>query len=104
MNIRAGVLPDGGPVLPALSERQYDVLKCVYQYAIEHRDFPLGIEIATRLGMTKQRVQPMTEALIKKGYLYKDPLLTRRNIRLTEAAMEKMRREDSTRDLFSEEN
>lgn len=97
------VLPDGGKLLPVLSERQAACLRFIYDYALRNRDYPLGIEIAAHLGVTKQAVTPVVNALIKKGYAFRDRTLSQRNLRLTAEAAEKMAREDSegaTHDIF----
>lgn len=97
------VLPDGGKLLPVLSERQASCLRFIHNYALQHRDYPLGIEIAEFMGVTKQAVTPIINALIKKGYAFRDRSLSQRNLRLTPEALEKMAREDgegTTPDLF----
>lgn len=99
-----GVLPDGGRLLPVLSERQAECLRFVYQYAVERRDYPLGTEIADHMGISKQAVTPLLNTLAKKGYLVRDRALIQRNIRLTAEAVEKMTRESgvgSTSDMFT---
>ena len=98
-----GVLPDGSALLPTLSERQYDVLKFVYTYAITNRDYPTGPEIAARFNISKQAVTPLLNTLVKKGYAYRDRQFLTRNLRLTEAALEKLRVEEGeTPDLFTQ--
>jgi DNA-binding MarR family transcriptional regulator len=98
-----GVLPDGGRLLPVLSERQAKCLRFVYDYAVERRDYPLGTEIAEHMGISKQAVTPLVNTLAKKGYVVRDRALIQRNIRLTAEAMEKMARESGsglTSDMF----
>lgn len=95
------VLPDGGKLLPVLSEKQADCLRFIYQYALRNRDYPLGTEIAGHLGVTKQAVTSVLNALVKKGYVFRDTTVSVRNLRLTQEAVEKMTREEgSTPDLF----
>lgn len=97
------ILPDGGRLLPWLSDRQYECLKFVYHYAVDRRDYPLGPEIAEAMGITKQAVTPLITSLVKKGYLIRDRSYVQRNIRLTPAAVEKMSLEEGsgqTPDMF----
>lgn len=86
-------LPDGGRLLPVLSARQAEALRFIYDYAVEHRDYPTGPEIGLHLGMTKQGAASMLSTLVKKGYAFKDRNFSERNIRLTEVAIERMQRE-----------
>lgn len=102
-DVITGVLPDGGRLLPVLSDRQSDCLRFIYSYAVQNRDYPLGTEIAEHLGVSKQAVTSIVNALIRKGYVYRDRTLAQRNLRLTEEATEKMNLEEgagSTPDLF----
>lgn len=89
--IASKVLPDGRALLPVLSERQAESLLFIYRYALEHRDYPLGTEIAEHLGVSKQAVASLLAALLKKGYIFRDHSVAQRNIRLTPEAVEKMR-------------
>ena len=94
----AGSLPDGGRLLPILTPRQLEILKFIYQYALKNRDYPTGPEIGEAMGMTKQAAANALETLTKKGYAWRDRSVTERNIRLTEAATERMELEAG--DLF----
>lgn len=95
------VLPDGGKLLPVLSAKQAECLRFIYQYTLQNRDYPLGTEIAEHMGVTKQAVTSVINALIKKGYAFRDRTVSQRNLRLTQEAVEKMTREEgSTPDLF----
>lgn len=85
-----GVLPDGGRLLPVLAPRQLEALRFIYSYAIKNRDYPTGGEVGEAMGMTKQAASSVLTTLVKKGYAYRDRSLSERNIRLTEAAKEKM--------------
>ncbi len=101
--VEVQTLPDGGTILPWLSDRQYECLKFIYHYSLERRDYPLGSEIAAAMGITKQAVTPLLNTLIKKEYLVRDRNLIQRNIRLTPAAIEKMQRDEAkgvTPDMF----
>lgn len=95
------VLPDGGTLLPVLSERQAECLRFIYQYALQHRDYPMGTEIAEHMGVTKQGMTSVLNGLIKKGYVFRDRAVAQRNLRLTKEAVEKLTREEGiTPDLF----
>jgi DNA-binding MarR family transcriptional regulator len=89
------VLPDGGKLLPVLSERQAECLRFIYNYALQKRDYPLGVEVAEYLGVTKQAGTAILNALIKKGYVFRDRMLAQRNLRLTPEGLERMAREVS---------
>ena len=85
-----GTLPDGGRLLPVLAPRQLEVLKFIYAYALKNRDYPTGSEIGEAMGMTKQGAASVMGTLIKKGYAFRDREFAERNIRLTDAASERM--------------
>jgi DNA-binding MarR family transcriptional regulator len=96
-----GVLPGGGRVLPVLSPRQLEALRFIHAYAEKNRDYPTGVEVADVMGVSKQAVASLMNSLIKKGYAYRDRTFAERNIRLTEAAMERLQLDLGTsRDLF----
>lgn len=96
-----GVLPDGGRVLPVLSPRQLEALRHIHAYAEKNRDYPTGVEVADLMGVSKQAVASLMASLIKKGYAYRDRTFAERNIRLTEAAIERLQLDLGTsRDLF----
>lgn len=98
-----GVLPDGGTILPILSEKQYAVLKYIYDYSLKNRDYPSGAEIAATFSISKQAVTPLLTSLVKKGYAFRNREFVTRNIRLTPAATEKLRIEEGeTQDLFDQ--
>jgi DNA-binding MarR family transcriptional regulator len=85
-----GVLPDGGRLLPLLAPRQLEALRFIHDYAVKNRDYPTGGELGEAMGMTKQAASSVLATLVRKGYAYRDRNLSERNIRLTEAAKEKM--------------
>lgn len=104
LQINTEVLPDGGRLLPWLSDRQYECLKFIFRYSVDKRDYPLGTEIAEHMVVSKQAVTTLINTLVKKGYLVRDRSVVQRNIRLTSAAVEKMNRDEgvgSTPDLFN---
>ena len=86
-------LPDGGRLLPTLTDRQLEILRFIYQYAIKNRDYPTGVEVGEAMSMTKQAAANALQVLTKKGYCFKDRSVAERNIRLTDAATERMERE-----------
>ncbi len=97
------VLPDGRTLLPVLTDRQAECLRFIYRYALAHRDYPLGTEVAEHLGISKQAVASVLTALLKKGYAIRDRSVAQRNIRLTREAVEKMSLEEgegTTLDMF----
>jgi DNA-binding MarR family transcriptional regulator len=83
-------LATGLTLFPSLTERQLEVLTYVYQTVNRSKSYPTQREIATAMGYHQNAAQQFLDALVKKGYLVKDPSIARRNIRLTELAMEKM--------------
>ena len=91
-------LPDGGRLLPTITTRQLEILTFIYNFALKNRDYPTGTEIGEALGMSKQAAANALQVLTKKGYTWKDRTVAERNIRLTEAASERMERESG--DLF----
>jgi DNA-binding MarR family transcriptional regulator len=92
------LLPDGGRLLPVLAPRQLEVLRFIHAYALKNRDYPTGGEIGEAMSITKQAASSVLATLVKKGYAYRDRNLSERNIRLTEAATEKMQMDAG--DLF----
>ncbi len=102
-DVMTRMLPDGGMLLPVLSDRQSECLRFIYHYAMTNRDYPLGTEIAEHLGISKQAVTAVVNTLLKKGYAIRDRSLAQRNIRLTKEALEKLSLEEgdeSTPDMF----
>jgi DNA-binding MarR family transcriptional regulator len=80
----------GLTLFPSLTDRQLEVLTYVYQKVNRDKAYPTQREIAAAMGYNQNAAQQFLDALVKKGYLVKDPSIARRNIRLTELAMEKM--------------
>ena len=88
-------------MLPVLAPRQLEALKYIHAYAVKHRDYPTGVEIAEVMGISKQAVASLLTSLIKKGYAFRDRNFAERNIRLTDAAMERLQLDLGTSgDLF----
>lgn len=83
-------LATGLTLFPALTERQEEVLSYVYKKVNKDKTYPTQREIAEAMGYQQAAAQQFLDALVKKGYLVKDTSIPRRNIRLTELAMEKM--------------
>ena len=80
----------GLTLYPSLTDRQQEVLTFVYQKVNRDKAYPTQREIAAACGYHQAAAQQFLDALVKKGYLVKDPSIARRNIRLTELAVEKM--------------
>ncbi len=97
MGMSAERAPDGGLLLPWLTERQAEALVAIQRYVNEYRMYPTARELAGLLPtdsgtpVSQQRARALIETLIKKGYATK----TRghRTLRLTEMAMEKLQRD-----------
>lgn len=83
-------LATGLTLFPHLTDRQEEVLVYIYQRVIQQQQYPTQREIATAKCYHQAAAQQFLNALVKKGYLVKDPSIPRRNIRLTKLAMEKM--------------
>jgi len=88
--------PDGGPLLEWLTDRQYFALVALNRYVLEERRYPTAKELAERLrgpnkSCSTQNAQTIIEALIRKGYLVKGR--GHRALQLTDAAVEKLRRD-----------
>jgi DNA-binding MarR family transcriptional regulator len=81
--------------LPILTEKQARCLSFIYDFFATNRDYPTHREIAEGLDIQSTNVQPYLEPLIKKGYLKrKDD--SKRNIRLTKRALEKLELMEAT--------
>lgn len=76
-------------VLPPLTEKQAECLKYVVNFFIERRYYPTQREVAAAMGLNSSTAESYLEPLERKGYLEREPR-RRRNIRLTDAAVEKL--------------
>ena len=77
--------------LPMLTEKQANCLRFLYTYFMEHRYYPTQREVMDALGVKGTNAAGYLDPLEKKGYLVRDILAgTRRNIRLTKQAIEKL--------------
>ena len=76
-------------VLPPLTEKQAECLKYVTRYFIERRYYPTQREVAAAMNLSSSTAESYLEPLERKGYLEREPR-RRRNIRLTNAAVEKL--------------
>ncbi len=88
--------PDGGPILEWLTDRQYEALAALNRYVLDERRYPTAKELAKTLNRpgetcSTQRAQGLINALITKGYVVKNR--GHRSLQLTDAAMEKLRRD-----------
>lgn len=81
----------GLTLIPELSERQEDVLRFIYEAVHASRSYPTTREIASEGGYSQAAAMAHLNALVKKGYLTREPSVSRRNIRLTPLALEKIR-------------
>jgi len=70
--------------LPQLTKRQFECLRYIAAYLMQHNDYPSQKQIAQAMGICSNTAYAFTEPLLKKGYLKKDTLMGRRNLRLTE--------------------
>lgn len=75
--------------LPVLTEKQARCHTYIYNYFARNRDYPTHREIAEGLDIQSTNVQPYLEPLVKKGYL-KRKENSKRNIRLTKRALDKL--------------
>lgn len=80
----------GVTLFPPLTDAQMKVLRFVHQYVLRERMYPTQREIGAELGYTQATAGQHLDALTEKGYLTKEKAGTRRNMRLTELAMEKL--------------
>lgn len=80
----------GMRVLPTLTKRQVEVLSFLGNYFQEKRDYPTQREIADHFRISQNAAALHLQALSKKNYVVRLPG-ERRNIRLTELAIEKLR-------------
>lgn len=76
-------------VLPPLTEKQAECLKYLVGYFLERRYYPTQREVAAAMRLSSSTAESYLEPLERKGYLEREPR-RRRNIRLTNAAVEKL--------------
>lgn len=81
----------GITLLPAMTQRQMQVLEVIYRLALERQLYPTQREVAGALGFTQATTGQHIDALLKKGYLSKAAGEYRRNIRLTSLAVERLK-------------
>lgn len=81
----------GITLLPPLTERQLQVLDLIYRLVLEKQAYPTQREVGDVLGFTQATTGQHIDALLKKGYLSKAAGEFRRNIRLTQLAVEKLK-------------
>lgn len=89
-------LPDGRKLLPRLTPRQVECLRTIYDFAMTHRQYPLGREIGDAMGVKAAYVGELLIALEQKGYLTRGAPTTRRSLRLTASGI------DTVQDYFPE--
>ena len=83
-------------LLPPVTERQLQVLSIIHRKVLEHQSYPTQREVAGALGFTQATTGQHIGALVKKGYLAKAAGETRRNIRLTPLAVERLKSQTQT--------
>jgi Mn-dependent DtxR family transcriptional regulator len=86
----AVVTPDPLRVLPPLTERQGKCLQLILDYFIENRYYPTQRELAVAMGIQSNTAAMYLQPLEQKGYLLRERN-KQRNIRLTQAALERLR-------------
>ena len=79
--------------LPALTARQLEALEWIYRYWSEHRHAPTQRELSSGLGAVTQTASPWVRVLEERGYVTRWPAKKRRNLRLTEKAVKKLKLE-----------
>lgn len=90
----------GITLLPALTARQLQVLSVIHRMVMERQLYPTQREVAGALGFTQTTTGQHMEALVKKGYLSKALGESRRNIRLTPLAVERLKSQEGQTNLL----
>ncbi len=80
----------GITLLPPVTDRQLEVLQTIYTVVQTEKRYPTQRQVAELLGYTQTAATGHINALVKKGYLAREAGTTRRNIRLTSLAIEKL--------------
>jgi DNA-binding MarR family transcriptional regulator len=75
--------------LPPLTIKQTECLKFIMEYFLDRRYYPTQREVAEAMNLNSSTAESYLKPLIQKGYLERGPH-RRRNIRLTEAAVDKL--------------
>lgn len=83
--------PDPLKVLPPVTDRQAKCLIYIFDYFVEKRHYPTHREIASAMGVRSNTAEMYLEPLELKGYLLRERG-RRRNIRLTQDALDKLKR------------
>jgi DNA-binding MarR family transcriptional regulator len=81
------------PELPHLTDRQFTILKFIYNFFAKHRYYPTQREIAVGTKISSTNCGPYIEPLVKKGYLERRTLTRGRNLSFTPLGLEKLRTE-----------
>lgn len=90
----------GITLLPPLTERQLQVLKAIHRMVVEQQTYPTQREVGNALGFTQATTGQHIDALTRKGYLAKAPGESRRNMRLTPVALEKLKNQEGQPSLL----
>lgn len=80
----------GITLLPKLTDKQLEVLRLIFELVKADRVYPTQRQLAERMGTKQASAMGHVNALMKKGYLVRDAAESRRNIRLTSVAIEKL--------------
>ena len=83
----------GLTLFPQLTDRQLKLLRFIEIFVTKQQMYPTQREIADKFGYSQAAAGQYVMALVKKGYLARDPNFDRRNIRLTHLAIEKLNEE-----------
>jgi DNA-binding MarR family transcriptional regulator len=77
--------------LPHLTDRQFTILKFIYNYFATNRYYPTQREIAKGTKISSTNCGPYIEPLVKKGYLERRTLTRGRNLSFTPLGLEKLK-------------
>ncbi len=80
----------GVALLAPITDRQLEVLTAIQRLATSRQMYPTRRELADALGQTQATTTQHVDALVKKGYLEIDRSATRRNMRLTQSAQQRL--------------
>jgi DNA-binding MarR family transcriptional regulator len=87
---RSALAPGSLKVLPPLTPNQGKCLEFILNFFAEHRYYPTQREIAKEMKIKSNTAEMYIGPLEQKGYLQREEV-SRRNIRLTDDALERLR-------------
>jgi DNA-binding MarR family transcriptional regulator len=88
----SGLTPDSLKVLPPLTDKQAKCLEFILNFFAEHRYYPTQREVAEEMDIRSNTAAMYLAPLIQKGYLLRGPKGHRRNISLTNEALERLQK------------